>query len=257
MNIIPIPCLQDNFAYLLICTQTRLAAVIDPSESEPILKELKNHNADLICILNTHHHWDHVGGNENILDEFPGIKVYAHASDRGRVPGQTEFLEDGDTIQFGHQNGRVIHNPGHTTGAITYLFGNMAFTGDTLFSGGCGRIFEGSVEDMHHSVNMKLGTLPDKTEIYFGHEYTENNLKFAQTMEPRNEVINNHLNKVRKIRSEGKWSTPSILSDERATNPFLRCTKEGIQETVRKKYPDSALDPVSVFSVIRKLKDQF
>ena len=133
----------------------------------------------------------------------------------------------------------------------------MAFTGDTLFSGGCGRIFEGSVEDMHHSVNMKLGTLPDKTEIYFGHEYTENNLKFAQTMEPLNELINNHLNKVRKIRSEGKWSTPSILSDERATNPFLRCTKEGIQETVRKKYPDSALDPVSVFSVIRKLKDQF
>ena len=170
MNIIPIPCLQDNFAYLLICTQTRLAAVIDPSESEPILKELKNHNADLICILNTHHHWDHVGGNENILDEFPGIKVYAHASDRGRVPGQTEFLEDGDTIQFGHQNGRVIHNPGHTTGAITYLFGNMAFTGDTLFKKDIGRVDlpGGNKSELIKSLKQ-LSKLPASMELYPGH----------------------------------------------------------------------------------------
>ena len=196
MNIIPIPCLQDNFAYLLICTQTRLVAVIDPSESEPVLKELKNHNADLICILNTHHHWDHVGGNENILDEFPGIKVYAHASDRGRVPGQTEFLEDGDTIQFGHQNGRVIHNPGHTTGAITYLFGNKAFTGDTLFVGRTGRTIStnASTKDLYFSVYDKILSLPGNTLIYPGHDYGEkptislkDNIKLSPLLQAKSE----------------------------------------------------------------------
>ena len=156
MKVIPIPCLNDNFAYLLICPETNEAAVVDPSEYEPVFKEVKNRKVTLTTIFNTHHHWDHVGGNDELSRHFPGIKIHAHVSDRDRVPGQTDFLEDGDFVQFGKQKGNIIHNPGHTSGAITYLFGNMAFTGDTLFSGGCGRVFEGTMEQMHHSLNVKM-----------------------------------------------------------------------------------------------------
>ena len=135
MKVIPIPCLNDNFAYLLICPETNEAAVVDPSEYEPVFKEVQNRKVKLTTIFNTHHHWDHVGGNDELSRHFPGIKIHAHISDRDRVPGQTDFLEDGDFVQFGNQKGSILHNPGHTSGAITYLFGNMAFTGDTLFSG--------------------------------------------------------------------------------------------------------------------------
>jgi len=257
MKVIPIPCLNDNFAYLLICAETNEAAVVDPSEYKPVFKEVQKRKVTLTTIFNTHHHWDHVGGNDELSRHFPGIKIHAHISDRDRVPGQTDFLEDGDFVQFGNQKGSILHNPGHTSGAITYLFGNMAFTGDTLFSGGCGRVFEGTMEQMHHSMNEKIGKLPDDTQLYFGHEYTENNLRFAQTLEPKNEDIQSQLTQIRKLRSEGKWSTPSLLGSERKINPFLRCHDQALQKHVIQKQPDTNLDPVSIFTVIRKLKDQF
>ena len=148
----------------------------------------------MTTILNTHHHWDHVGGNKELKSDYPDLKIYGHSSDRGRIPEQTEFLEDGDQVMFGEQLGSFLHNPGHTSGAITYLFGGVAFTGDTLFAAGCGRVFEGTPWNkcMIHLTTV-LASFPDRTKLYFGHEYTENNLLFALSVEAGNTEINKKL----------------------------------------------------------------
>ena len=174
---------------MLICPITGDAAVVDPSEADPVRKEIKRQNVKLTAILNTHHHWDHVGGNKELKADCPDLKIYGHSSDRGRIPEQTEFQKEGDQVQFGEQSGSFLHNPGHTSGAITYLFGKTAFTGDTLFAAGGGRLFEGTPEQMHDSLNNRIGKLTDRTELYFGHEYTENNLRFALSVESGNTEI--------------------------------------------------------------------
>ena len=129
MKIVTIPCLQDNFAYLLICKKTKEAAVVDPSEQAPVRKAVEQEAVNLTTILNTHHHWDHVGGNKELKELYPELTIYGHDSDRGRIPEQTEFLKIGDGVRFGEQSGSFLHNPGHTSGAITYVFGKNAFTG--------------------------------------------------------------------------------------------------------------------------------
>ena len=138
-----IPCLKDNYAYLLRCPSTGQTGVVDPSFAQPVLKVLRDRGWGLDYIFNTHHHWDHVGGNEELKQEFPSVRIFGHQSDEGRIPGLTDGVQDGQVIGFGDLNGFVIHNPGHTTGAITYVWGDAAFTGDTLFAAGCGRIFAG------------------------------------------------------------------------------------------------------------------
>ena len=257
MEIVTIPCLRDNFAYLLICPKTGDAAIVDPSEAEPVKKEIKHQNVKLTAILNTHHHWDHVGGNKELKANYPDLKIYGHASDRGRIPEQTEFLEEGDQVQFGEQLGSFLHNPGHTSGAITYLFGKNAFTGDTLFAAGCGRIFEGTPEQMHDSLNNRIGKLTDRTELYFGHEYTENNLRFALSVEPCNTEINKKLADIKVLRSSGKFSTPTTIVEEKQTNPFLRCTSDEIKDTVKSRDPNNDLTEKEVFRKLRELKDVF
>ena len=257
MEIVTIPCLQDNFAYLLICPKTGDAAVVDPSEAVPVRKEIKRQNVKLTAILNTHHHWDHVGGNKELKADCPDLKIYGYASDRGRIPDQTEFLEDGDQVQFGEQSGTFLHNPGHTSGAITYLFGKTAFTGDTLFAAGCGRLFEGTPEQMHDSLNNRIGKLADQTELYFGHEYTENNLRFALSVESGNTEINKKLADIKVLRSSGKFSTPTTIAEEKQTNPFLRCTSSEIKDTVKSRDPDNDLTEKEVFRKLRELKDVF
>ena len=134
MKIVTIPCLKDNFAYLLICKKTNEAAVVDPSEQAPVRKAVEQGGVKLTTILNTHHHWDHVGGNKELKALYPELTIYGHYSDRGRFPEQTEFLKNGDGVRFGEKSGSFLHNPGHTSGAITYVFGKTAFTGDTLFA---------------------------------------------------------------------------------------------------------------------------
>ncbi len=257
MEIVTIPCLQDNFSYLLICTKTGEAAVVDPSEADPIRKEIKNQNVKLTTILNTHHHWDHVGGNKELKSDYPEIKIYGHSSDRGRIPEQTEFLEDGDHVMFGKQSGEFLYNPGHTSGAITYLFGNTAFTGDTLFAAGCGRLFEGTSDQMYNSLNNLIGKLPDKTQLYFGHEYTENNLRFALSVEAGNTKINKKLIDVKRLCSSGSFSTPTTIADEKQTNPFLRCNSDEIKRVVKLMDPENDLTKKEVFRALRELKDVF
>ena len=257
MEIVTIPCLQDNFAYLLICPNTGEAAVIDPSEADPVRKELNRQNVKLTAILNTHHHWDHVGGNKELKCDFPELKIYGHFSDRGRIPEQTQFLEDGDQVIFGKQTGSFLHNPGHTSGAITYLFGKTAFTGDTLFAAGCGRLFEGTPNQMHDSLNNRIGKLPDYTELYFGHEYTEKNLLFALSVEPGNMGLNKKLADIKIRRSSGKFSTPTTIAEEKQTNPFLRCNSDEIKGFVNSSDPDNDLTEKEVFRTLRELKDVF
>ncbi len=257
MKIIPIPCLTDNYAYLLICENSGQAAVIDPSESGPVLDAAHLAGVNIIAILNTHHHYDHTGGNQGLLDNRPEIEVFAFEGDRGRITGQTHFLHDKQRFSIGQIQGSVIHNPGHTSGAISYHFEDAAFTGDTLFAAGCGRIFEGTAAEMFTSLNQKIGSLPEATRLFFGHEYTEKNLNFALTVEPNNPQISLRLEKTRQWRQQGQFTTPSTLQEERQTNPFLRCSVPAVIQAARRQEPQMDTNPIEVFRVLRAWKDTF
>jgi len=257
MKVITIPCAFDNYSFLLICEQTKQAGVVDPAEFYPIWTEIQNQGVDLKAILCTHNHMDYTAGNSELLAKRPDVRVYGFHSDKGSIPGQTDYLADGDEITLGTLTGRVLHTPGHTLGSVCYLFGNAVFTGDTLFASGCGRVFEGTPAQMYDSLNQKIAGCPAGSELYFGHEYTIKNLEFAQTVEPKNEKIHQAFAKVRSMREQGRPTAPSLLSAELATNPFLRCEAEGIKKTVRQHEPANDLSPREVFRVIRQLKDQF
>lgn len=255
MKVIPVPNLSDNYAYLIICEATGKAGVVDPAEADPIERALSDAGVEMAAILNTHHHWDHIGGNKDLLAAHPGIPVYGHASDKGRIDGQTHFLESGDTFTLGDLTVKGLHNPGHTSGAISYAVENAVFTGDTLFAGGCGRLFEGTAADMHRSLCEVLGGLPPETLVYFGHEYTEANLRFAAHVEPDNQAVADRLTAVRKTRAEGRFTTPSTLAEEWATNPFMRSDSTTIQAAIKDTAAD--LSPVAVLGAVRALKDSF
>jgi hydroxyacylglutathione hydrolase len=245
MQVIAVPCLVDNYAYLLVCESTLKAAVVDPSEAEPVLQAVRRERVDLVAILNTHHHHDHTGGNDELADETDGLLVYGHASDHGRIPGLTLGVEEGDEVCFGNVRMRVIHNPGHTKGAVSYYGGGAVLTGDTMFVAGCGRLFEGTASMMHASLT-KIAGLPEDTRVYPGHEYANKNLRFAATVDPRNAAIAE--------RGEG---VPSTIALERATNPFLRCSEASVRAAALAADPGCDGSPEGVFAVIRRLRDRF
>ncbi len=257
LQIIPLPCLQDNYAYLIVCEETGHAAVVDPSEALPIQKALDARKLTLSAILNTHHHWDHTGGNLELKAAFPGIPIYGHRSDAGRIAGQTGMLDTGDTLEVGKQEGRVLHIPGHTLGAIAYVFDDAVFTGDTLFGGGCGRLFEGTPEMMFISLNDVLASLSGPTRVYFGHEYTQKNLEFALTLEPCNDALRRRKATVDAMRRNGEFSVPSTIAEELATNPFMRCHSLELVETLRRVHGLNPISPVDILSAVRTLKDHF
>lgn len=256
MKIVQIPLLRDNYGYLIVCQRTNTAAVIDPSESEPVLRKVEEEQITLTAILNTHHHRDHTGGNEGLLASSKKLAVLGHKSDAGRIPGFNRGLDEGDEVEIGELRGQVLFIPGHTTGHIAYLFGGNLFCGDTLFTGGCGRLFEGTPEQMQASLK-KLMALPDQTKIYCGHEYTENNLRFAATLEPKNHKLVSRFERVQGLRRRGVSTVPSTLEEEKQTNPFLRWDSKEIQRTLKVRSPELRLDPVSVFAKVRQLKDSF
>lgn len=215
MRIVSIPCLSDNYAYLVM--DGPRAAIVDPSEHAPVLDVIKREGVALDAIWLTHHHFDHIGGVDGILAAHPGIEVVAHKSDKTRIVKATKLVDEGDVVTLGGLQAKILHNPGHTLGAISYWIeegDGAVFTGDTLFAAGCGRVFEGTAEMMHASLH-KLANLPASTRVYFGHEYTAANLKFAAHVEPNNKAI------AERIASLTTPSTPSTIADERATNPFL------------------------------------
>jgi hydroxyacylglutathione hydrolase len=255
MKLVQIPLLRDNYGYLIVCQKTNSAAIVDPSESEPVLRRIEQENITLTAILNTHHHRDHTGGNEGLL-AGKKLEVYGHKSDQGRIPGLTRGVDEGDDITVGELRGKVLFIPGHTTGHVAYLFDNNLFCGDTLFTAGCGRLFEGTAEQMQASLK-KLMALPDETKVYCGHEYTESNLRFAMTLEPKNHKLVSRLERVQALRARGLSTVPSTIEEEKLTNPFLRWESKEIQASLKARTPDLRIDPVSVFAQIRKLKDAF
>lgn len=257
MKIEIIPCHYDNFSYLLICQETGKAAIVDPAEYYPISQAVRKMGVELVTIYCTHHHADHIGGLADFCEEYPDLEVAGFKEDVARIPGLTHLLEDGEVVQFGNISGSVMHTPGHTSGEICFLFGDHLFTGDTLFGAGCGRLFEGSPEQMYNSLHSLTDGLDDAVKVYFGHEYTVANLRFAEFIEPDNQLVADRLKETQAVLENGSSTTPSTIGLERQTNPFLRSNIESVRTRLAEKLLIEATDPISVFTAIRKLKDSY
>ena len=239
MKIQIIPCLQDNYSYLIIDEENNIACVVDPSEAAPIIEYLENTKIKLKFILNTHHHYDHVGGNLKLKEKY-GASVVGYDGDKERIPGIDILINDQETWIHKNFEAKIIHIPGHTLGHICFYFhkDESVFTGDTLFSLGCGKIFEGTYTQMFNSL-MKLKKLPKNTKVYCGHEYTLQNSKFCMVHDENNENLKTKINDV-KIKLKANLPTiPSTLKDELECNIFLRSNN------------------IETFSKLRDLKDNF
>jgi hydroxyacylglutathione hydrolase len=253
LEIVQIPVLTDNYIYLIHDPVSGATAAVDPAEARPVLDVLADKGWTLTCVLNTHHHWDHVGGNLE-LQQQTGCRVIAPAADRHRIPGIDLGVSEGDTIAVGNHVARVMSTPGHTLGHVVYHFAEdrLLFCGDTLFVMGCGRLFEGTPEQMWDSL-QRLKALPADTRIYCTHEYTQNNGRFALTVEPDNRALLEKMQQVAELRAQGLSTVPSTIGEELATNPFFREDSPSIRETIGLQ--NAA--PVQVFAEIRRLKDRF
>ena len=239
MKVEIIRCLQDNYSYLLIDETNRNACVIDPSEASPIISFIENNNLKLKYILNTHHHYDHVGGNIELKKKF-GSNIIGFKNDKDRIPGIDVFVEDNQTWKKDNFEAKVIHIPGHTKGHIAFYFfkEKKVFTGDTLFSLGCGRLFEGTYEQMFNSLK-KIKKLPRETEVYCGHEYTLQNSNFCISQDSQNTKLKNKIKKIKETLKKGLPTVPTILNEEIECNIFLKAKD------------------VESFSKLRDLKDNF
>ena len=253
LQVLLIPALKDNYIHLMHDDACGVTAVIDPSEAAPVLSVLQEYEWALDFILNTHHHWDHVGGNLE-LKKQTGCKILGFEGDAHRLPGLNEAVFDGQELTLGSARFSVLHIPGHTLGHVAYYSAQekIVFTGDTLFSLGCGRLFEGTAGQMHRSLEQ-LAALPEDTAVYCGHEYTEANGRFAMMVEPKNVALAKRVEQVKALRSCGKPSLPSSIGVEKSANPFLRCGSMEIRETLGVV---EATDS-DVFAALRLRKDAF
>ena len=252
MKVEIISCLSDNYSYLIHDEESNTVAIIDPSEFKPCDKIIKKYNK-LDFILNTHHHADHVNGNLELKKKY-NSKILGFSQDKKRIPGIDILLEENQKQKIGNLEFEVIFIPGHTKGHIAFFFSKekIAFTGDTLFSLGCGRVFEGTHEEMFYSLN-KIKNLPPDTKIYCGHEYTKSNLNFCLAYDPHNIFLKEKAIDIQKKLNSNLPTIPSILGQEIKTNIFLRCNDPEIKLALDLK--DSS--EVEVFSKLRDLKDSF
>lgn len=263
--VLPVPAFRDNYIWLIRLGTT--AIVVDPGDAGPVEAALSGSRLRLAGIVLTHHHHDHVGGVPALVARRPDVPVYGpRKSTIGQV---TSKVGEGDTIAFRNSDGRawassldlsVIEIPGHTLDHIA-CFGSIdghpaLFCGDTLFAAGCGRLFEGTAEEMHRSLS-RLAALPPETLIYCGHEYTVANLEFAVAVEPDNSAIRTRLQHARALRAEGRVTLPSTIGLERETNPFLRCETSAVRAAAEKVQPGASGSAVATFAAIRAWKDRF
>ena len=253
LDIRQIPVLKDNFIYLARDPASGAVAVVDPAVAGPVLNEAKSLGWKITHILNTHHHGDHVGGNMEIK-EATGCTIVGPGHDPDRIPGMDVQVRDGDTYDLGKARAQVFFVPGHTSGHIAYWFKDSAalFCGDTMFSIGCGRLFEGTPQQMWTSLS-RLRALPPETRIYCAHEYTESNIRFALTVDPDNAALQKRAAEVRSLRAAGKYSVPSLLGEERAANPFLRADAPELAAAIGM----AGRSAVDVFAEVRARKDSF
>ena len=253
MQVTAIPCLTDNYAYVISDNNSKIVGVVDPSEASPVVSFLKKQNLKLNYILNTQHHFDHIGGNLE-LKKIYNAKVVGFVGDKHRIPEIDITLSNNEKWIFGNETVKILHIPGHTLGHICFFFEKekIAFTGDTLFSLGCGRIFEGDHNQMLTSLN-KIKKLPKDTMIYCGHEYTYKNAKFCIKYDSGNIDLKNKFKKIKKLRSSNLPTIPSKLEDELKTNIFLRCDQKDLKIKLNMKNHED----LKVFRKVRDLKDNF
>lgn len=253
LEIIQLPVLNDNYIYLLHETVSGETAVVDPAVAQPVLDMIKQKNWTLNYILNTHHHFDHVGANLE-LKEQTNCTILASKIDQLRTPGIDRKLNHGDQIKLGSQVANIFETPGHTLGHIIYYFkdSQALFCGDTLFSMGCGRLFEGTAEQMWASM-QQLKMLPKETKIYCAHEYTLANGKFALSLEPNNQQLIQRIQQVNQLRARNQSTIPSTMEQELDTNPFLREKSLELQQSIEM----IGRSDKEIFKKIRRLKDNF
>jgi len=253
MNIEIIPCLNDNYSYLIHDVNSNTVAIVDPSEFGPCDRIISKNLKKLDFILNTHHHHDHIGGNEELKKKY-NSKILGFKKDKNRIPGIDIELEDNQKFRVGNLNFETIFIPGHTSGHIAFYLKKekIVFTGDTLFSLGCGRVFEGTHEEMFHSL-IKLACLPSDTKVYCGHEYTRKNLEFCLKYEPNNEMLKKKKDWINLRIKSGLPTIPFSIKDELSTNIFLRCKEQEVKNALNlNNAPEQ-----EIFAKLRDLKDNF
>ena len=247
------PCLNDNYGFLAHDPASGATAVIDTPEVEPINAALKERGWQLTHIWNTHHHFDHAGGNEALKAQWNATVVGA-ANDTQRIPGIDQKVVEGDVLELGTLRAQVLEVPGHTSGHIAFYFADdhVAFVGDTLFALGCGRLFEGTPAQMWSSLG-KLMALPDATTVYCAHEYTQANARFALSVEPDNAALRERATRIDALRAASRPTVPTTIGLEKATNPFLRAGEPQLAQALQLE----TRDPVAVFAETRRRKDHF
>ncbi len=260
MEIVTIPILKDNYAFVLVDRTRQQATVFDPGESTPVTAWLAKNSLELVNIWITHHHLDHIRGIEDLLRHFPKALVSGGANDRGRIPHQHQYLNDGDRLTFADQAAQIFFIPGHTLGHMAYYFPPIdnkpgeLFCGDTIFGGGCGRLFEGTPAQMLGSID-RLRQLPANTRMWCSHEYTLNNLRFALTIEPDNLDLQNRYHRVGNQRASSQPTIPSTIGLEQQTNPFLRWDTPTVCLLVGLAHDHKNF--VETFARLRRRKEQF
>lgn len=253
VELVTIPCLSDNYSFLIHDEESGETAVIDVPEAAPIKAVLEVRGWILSHVLLTHHHWDHIDGLPDLVADHPAA-VFGAAADAHRLPPLDQELADGDTFQFGSETVHVMDVSGHTLGHIAFHMpdSKLLFTADSLMALGCGRLFEGTPDQMFDSLS-KMAALPPETTVCSGHEYTQSNGKFALTVDPDNAELMSRVDAIAAARALGQPTVPSALKEELATNPFLRGHTPGVQKAVDMV----GADPAQVFAEVRKRKDNF